>query len=113
MEFCSSCENMLYIKIDNEDENKLSFYCRKCGFVDQKVNNICILKNDYKEHSAKIDHLVNEYTKLDPTLPHIDNIKCPNADCTVEKNDVIYIRYDENNMKYLYICVHCDHIWKI
>jgi hypothetical protein len=25
---------------------------------------------------------------------------------------VIYIRYDDDNMKYLYMCVTCDTVWK-
>ena len=26
--------------------------------------------------------------------------------------EVIYIRYDDINMKYVYLCVHCDTTWK-
>ena len=26
--------------------------------------------------------------------------------------EVIYVRYDNANMKYVYICTHCDSIWK-
>lgn len=113
MNFCKECENMLYIKISDADENELSFYCRKCGNNEQNVNNLCVLKENFQEHSIKINHLINEYTKMDPTLPHINNIKCPNSECQSETNDVIYMRYDENNMKYLYICVHCDFVWKL
>ena len=28
------------------------------------------------------------------------------------QREVIYIRYDDINMKYIYLCVHCDTIWK-
>ena len=31
MHFCSSCDNMYYIRIEEKDENKLVYYCRKCG----------------------------------------------------------------------------------
>jgi len=65
--------------------------------------------------------MVNEYTKLDPTLPRVKNIPCPNASCitkttdgeskTVE-NDVIYLRYDDANLKYVYICANCNTVWK-
>ena len=27
-------------------------------------------------------------------------------------NEVIYLRYDNKNMKYIYICTLCDKIWK-
>ena len=30
----------------------------------------------------------------------------------IEQREVIYIRYDDINMKYIYLCVHCDTIWK-
>ena len=62
-------------------------------------------------------HLINEYTKLDPTLPVIDNIKCPNATCdsnnteNQKKNKIIYLRVDDEKMKYLYICANCDKVW--
>jgi DNA-directed RNA polymerase subunit M/transcription elongation factor TFIIS len=26
--------------------------------------------------------------------------------------EVIYIRYDDTNMKYVYLCVHCDMTWR-
>jgi hypothetical protein len=26
--------------------------------------------------------------------------------------EVIYIRYDDINMKYVYLCVHCDTTWR-
>ena len=66
------------------------------------------------------NHVINNYTKLDPTLPRMKNIKCPNAECSSNKKDeekytypeVIYMRYDDSNMKYAYICSHCDFVWK-
>ena len=48
---------------------------------------------------------------MDPTLPRLYNIQCPNDECKTE-NGVIYIRYDSDNLKYLYICVDCDTKWK-
>ena len=63
--------------------------------------------------------MVNEFTKFDPTLPRINNIPCPNSacDCNRAKNpvptEVIYMRYDDINMKYIYICTICDNIWKL
>ena len=26
--------------------------------------------------------------------------------------EIIYLRYDNNNMKYIYLCSECDHTWK-
>ena len=59
---------------------------------------------------------MNEYTKLDPTLPRIKTIKCPNQTCLSNsdnaENEVLYIRYDDTNIKYIYMCAHCDTTWK-
>ncbi len=30
-----------------------------------------------------------------------------------EKNEVIYIRYDDINLKYIYLCCKCNYIWKL
>ena len=45
------------------------------------------------------------------------NIKCPNPECKCNKNedleqDVVYLRYDDEEMKYIYLCCHCDFQWK-
>jgi aspartate carbamoyltransferase regulatory subunit len=50
-------------------------------------------------------------------LPRVHNMKCPNAACVTNEKvgtnaEIIYIRYDDDNMKYLYMCVECDHVWK-
>ncbi len=34
-----------------------------------------------------------------------------NKDDKVQR-EVIYLRYDDINMKYIYLCPHCDTIWK-
>ena len=59
----------------------------------------------------------NEYTKLDPTLPRTNTIRCPNSNCETNKTEnaereIIYIRYDDTNMKYVYMCSTCDSMWK-
>ena len=35
MKFCSECENMLYTKINQED-NSLQYNCKNCGFESKK-----------------------------------------------------------------------------
>ena len=40
------------------------------------------------------------------------NIACKTNVDEVEAPEIIYMRYDDENMKYLYICVECDTIWK-
>ena len=125
MHFCNKCENMLYIRLLGEESDSLVYYCRNCGETDATITkeNICVLQTDIVLKEKAYLHEINEYTKLDPTLPRTNNIKCPNQSCpsnqsTSEgdeeraKNDVIYLRYDDVNMKYIYICTICDKIWK-
>jgi hypothetical protein len=193
---------MYYLKIRDGEEggNSLIYYCRNCGHEDATLTaeNICVSETQLRRSEQKFTHMVNEYTKFDPTLPRINTIKCPNQDCisnngqeggqennlegggrkktvvegegaaaATEKKkptlkvktkkteqapteqektpsplpetglkgqsplaglkgqsplaglkgqsplrEVIYIRYDDINMKYVYLCVHCDTTWK-
>ena len=118
MHFCNICNNMYYIRIDSKDTNKLIYYCRNCGNEDSllSVENVSLSKTYVKKNEQQFSHIINKYTKLDPTLPRINNILCPNSKCqtnTEEKSrEIIYIRYDDINMKYIYMCSTCDTIWK-
>ncbi len=119
MKFCNHCSNMLYISINEENTNELVYYCRNCGEKDETLtnDNICVLETNFKKGEQTFNHIINKYTKKDPTLPRISNVKCPNAACeTNVKQDIvpeiIYMRYDDEALKYLYICVSCDTVWK-
>ena len=119
MKFCIKCDNMYYISINEENNNELSYYCRNCGFIDESLasENICVLNTQIQQGEQKYNHIINEYTKLDPTLPRIYNMTCPNASCKSNsddktKSEILYIRYDQKNMKYLYMCTTCDSVWK-
>jgi aspartate carbamoyltransferase regulatory subunit len=109
---------MYYIRINSDDPNKLVYYCRKCGNEDKllAIENVCVSKTQVKKSEQSFGHIVNKYTKLDPTLPRISNILCVNPDCITNTEDklreIIYIRYDDANMKYIYLCSDCDTIWK-
>ncbi len=119
MHFCNVCSNMYYIRIDADNPNKLVHYCRKCGNEDTllAVENVCISKVNVKKSEQSFNHIINKYTKLDPTLPRINNILCPNSECETNTNgkerEIIYIRYDDVNMKYVYLCSECNTVWKI
>jgi len=109
---------MYYIKVDADNPNKLLYYCRNCGHEDKilNINNICISKTENKKSEQSFSHIINEYTKLDPTLPRVNKVLCPNPECKTntedEKREIIYIRYDDVNMKYIYLCSSCDSSWK-
>ena len=116
MHFCKKCDNMYYLKLNEDDPNKLIYYCRHCGDESTDLTNDdnCILKMQVKRNEEKYVHVMNEYTKLDPALPTITTIQCPNTECKKDKsdNDVLYIRYDDINIKCIYMCKKCDTTWK-
>uniref|UniRef100_A0A6C0E313 DNA-directed RNA polymerase M/15kDa subunit domain-containing protein n=1 Tax=viral metagenome TaxID=1070528 RepID=A0A6C0E313_9ZZZZ len=118
MHFCSQCDNMYYIRISAENSNQLVYYCRNCGHEDTMltVDNLTITSSSVNTTDTKITH-INKYTKMDPTLPRIKDILCPNAECETNvkhtEREIICIRYDDINMKYIYLCSTCDTVWKI
>jgi len=109
---------MYYIRINEDDPNKLVYYCRKCGNEDKvlAVENVCVSKTQIKKSEQTFSHIINKYTKLDPTLPRVNTVLCPHSDCPTNTSDaqreIIYIRYDDSNMKYVYLCSHCDTVWQ-
>ena len=118
MQFCSKCDNMYYLKITETDGNNLIYYCRNCGNEDTNLtkDNICVLDTTINQTKDRYMQIINPYTKNDPTLPRINSIKCPNQSCKSNTDaslrEVIYIRYDDADMKYIYMCTFCDTIWK-
>jgi DNA-directed RNA polymerase subunit M/transcription elongation factor TFIIS len=109
---------MYYIRINEDDPNKLVYYCRNCGNHDDTLSyhDVNVSKIQIKKDELSFSHVINEYTKLDPTLPRTNNILCPNPECdtNTKGNDreIIYIRYDDINMKYIYLCSTCNTVWK-
>jgi len=123
-DFCKICRYYLYLEetqvVDDEKSEvpttQLRRICRNCGYQEVMEGGL-ILELDLKEKTSEgYKILMNEFTKDDPTLPHVHTIACPNQDCesnTTEKEpDVIYLKYDVINMKYLYICNICDTRWR-
>ena len=125
MHFCTICQNMYYISIDANNSNNLVYYCRNCGHIDNNNSknilsnpkNVFITRSNLKKEE-EFNYIVNQYTKLDPTLPRVNNVLCPNEECPTnvdsESNlrEIIIMRYDDKNMKYVSICSTCDTVWK-
>jgi hypothetical protein len=132
MKFCEYCQNMLYIIIDSE--KCLKYQCKNCNFdkqittnddtlpttilkntyIDEEKSkdcNECVMNINYADDARNYNHYLNKNIKFDKTLPHVNNIKCLDKTCTKE-TDTIYIKYDHNNMKYLYFCCNCESFWK-
>ena len=127
MNFCSKCDNMYYISIfdeKNSDDIKKStliYYCKNCGNKDTTLDqhNICVSKSTINNKKQIVIGNINEYTKYDPTLPRINTIKCPNDNCQTnnkenpEEREIIYIRVDDINKKYIYLCSTCNFTWNL
>ena len=121
MKFCNECNNMLYTRIDQED-NSLQYNCKNCGFESEKSQltaDSCIYKKDYDLGEISYEYMINEFTCEDPTLPRVNDIKCVNKDCVTNTPDypenereVVFIKYDKKKMNFVYICCKCKTVWK-
>ncbi len=170
MHFCIKCSNMYYIRLSDEDPNSIVYYCRNCGHENKNItlDSVTISRTNFKSSKQKYNSIINKYTKMDPTLPRINTIKCPNQACksnqehehtrahaetprsrpreegskskasigaaaaavvpsvasvdvSVEEQgggagehterEIIYLRYDDVNMNFVYLCPVCDSVW--
>jgi DNA-directed RNA polymerase subunit M/transcription elongation factor TFIIS len=130
MEFCDVCENMLNLITDKTDGD-LKYMCKSC-LTYKKVGaafNPCVHKTNYGGNEKIFyEMFINEYTFIDPTLPRSKQIHCPNCNkqdsgkqqplgplgpSSIQKNEteVIYVRYNEADMKYIYLCCSCKSAW--
>jgi hypothetical protein len=148
---------MYYIRLT--ETNVIVYYCRNCGHEDDTItiDNIVVSQTSLQQTGSSHANMVNKYTKLDPTLPRISTIQCPNTECPCNRNhnptqfadrativgsqedeeggqagqagqaatqaqaqqadadtvprEVIYLRYDDIQLKYIYLCAVCNTIW--
>ncbi len=174
MHFCIHCSNMYYIRLSEEDPNSIVYYCRNCGHENKNItlDSVTISRTNFKSSKQKYNSIINKYTKMDPTLPRINTIKCPNQACKSNEGqgqgqgqgylhqekpklssrsrssesgkskasspeesspeepevvevvdeqgggagaatdrEIIYLRYDDVNMNFVYLCPVCDSVW--
>ena len=163
MHFCVNCSNMYDIRLSEDDPNSIVYYCRNCGHENKNISldSVTVSKTSFKNAKQKYNSIINKYTKMDPTLPRINTIKCPNQSCrsnggddgshvedqgeevlevevdvqgegaavatTAKKSsmpklklkskqketerEIIYLRYDDVNMNFVYLCAICDTVW--
>ena len=86
MEFCKQCENMYFIRVN--DESKLEYHCKQCGNAEEyynDINNCCIYKHQLETNHSVHDISINKYITKDPTLPRLTNLKCVNKSCLTNK----------------------------
>ena len=140
MKFCVNCDNYLSLKIidskdskqsdsksdsssesDSSAESKkctLKYICRKCNEeYPSTETDSCVFNIDFNLDNIKKNSFINEFIYDDITNPKAEGIKCPNINCPDAKPDIVYIQYDKDNMKYIYVCKSCyragiePHIW--
>ncbi len=147
MNFCPKCENYLYLEEASEEGTTLveailttrnvlagkltkKYYlnrrCRTCGYNEKDEKGGLVNETIVQERASEgYKILLNEFTRQDPTLPHVSTLPCPNTTgdpasgkpiCPTNSGntprDVIVIKYDAQNMKFLYICNVCGEQWR-
>jgi len=128
MDFCDICDNLLYLRTD--DNTTLIKYCKHCNFIkpdDSVFRNqkaVKVAESLYSDDDLLYLQHQNKYLRYDPSLPRISDpaISCPNEECSgpkdaakngVEfKNQVLYVKYHPVHMKYLYCCDYCGTTWR-
>lgn len=123
MEFCEVCDNLLYLRA--EDNVSLVKYCKHCSFVKKdedatdRKRAIKVTESLYSDDDLLYLQFQNKYLRFDPTLPRVNDpaIVCPNTDCPKPKsgelmNQVLYVKYHPVHMKYLYCCDYCGTTWR-
>jgi aspartate carbamoyltransferase regulatory subunit len=107
--------------LQDEAEVGLQLLCRHCGFKDKMApkssTEALILETTFNIASKQKQTVsqLNDYTKMDPTLPHLKTIACPNQACASQADpalrDILYIKTDAKNLKYQYSCMVCSTQW--
>lgn len=142
MNIAPRMENVLpQDKEEIESGKYLYFTCKNCNYYEKKTkhpgsSSVPVLAHHYignenEKEEADDDHCIMKvnffddvrtfqkyqtpFIKYDMTLPRVNNIECPRG-CQKQEGktpEVIVIKYDQNALKFLYFCCHCEHFWKI
>ena len=131
LKFCTVCDNLLYINVaTSPDETnqvpEMQYVCKNCGNIQRGTDDeedrasragqsICVLETRLGEDDSEdYKRYMTPYLKYDPTLPRVSHIICPNTKCQSPdgSKEVIVVKYDKPNMKYVYCCESCDTLWK-
>lgn len=97
--------------------------CPSCGYKElmnpktsiESLVSRTVLNSGSSASGASSGVGITDYTYVDPTLPHVKNIPCPNSSCMSRtdetKRDVILLNTKPNEMQFLYTCTLCRTIW--
>jgi hypothetical protein len=114
--FCTVCDNYLYLQVEGEKQ-VLQRICRNCGFRDTEDQGGLVSEMHIEQRAAEGYTLINEFTLKDKRLPHLYNtMKCINDKCPSalpgKESDIVYIKYDIENLRYIYMCYICQATWR-
>ena len=110
--FCTTCKMNLKGVVSDD---KLYRVCDTCGYQKEDTGGLITETyiKDKETDSYKI--LLNEFTRQDPTLPYLKDLDCPNNQCGsnkgIDSKKVIFLKYDTDNLKFVYICDNCEKTW--
>ncbi len=95
----------------------LSYVCKHCGHVEQGGHDEAarVMHTDYSDEQASYKQYATLYLRHDPTLPRTASIACPSKACSRPAHAphrVIFIRYNDARLRYLYSCEHCGAFWR-
>jgi DNA-directed RNA polymerase subunit M/transcription elongation factor TFIIS len=107
MEFCDVCENMLFLRLDKDGVDDVSNVQLKY-FCETSKNSI-ISRTNYEDNKTSYKQYISAHIAEDKTLPRVNNIECPECKTNTE---VIYVKYDTINLKFLYHCTQCKKYWR-
>jgi DNA-directed RNA polymerase subunit M/transcription elongation factor TFIIS len=120
MRFCPVCSYYLFLQYSG-DTTDLQLLCRHCGYQEKmapkSAQDALVLETNFHTSSGSKQAVsqLNDYTKLDPTLPHLKTIVCPNQGCPTQADptsrDILYIKTDAKALKYQYACTVCNTQW--
>lgn len=130
MQFCPTCDYMMYIeavRVDNEDDpssdatSRAQNVCKNCGYAYtiETQHSVMISQNTTAASSDPTSTmLLSPNIVHDPTIPCMKNIVCTNGSCASNRKkspaerEVMVIKYDQTNMRFAYHCKVCNHTWK-
>ena len=117
MKFCPVCRNMLYgIDEDVVDGEKTAVLsCRKCSYKQPISRENPIVYEHVLRQETSTTLALNPYLKFDPTLEHLTNVICPNAECPTKTErappDVVPVEIDSKKLIWMYQCTLCSNTW--
>lgn len=118
---CPKCDYYMPLinKNEQQDDSTVNVFkrqCRNCGHEQDETPGLVMKMMIQEKAGDAFQIILNDFTTQDPRLPHVNTLPCPNTACPTNtsgaEKDVIYMKYDAANMKFLYICNKCSTKWK-